>query len=788
MSGLPVMYGASAFSWAGNPQTAPTSTAPAFYFEPIPVAAQPSANSTGIVLNATQEVWNGSPTGIPLSVGAAKFAWNDQADLPFAEPEDAPWSDEVNLNFGSDTKEPVFLDALFHEGGVAAFAVSTPMVLGDIEFGEGVQVGHVSPQLRDPRNYPDVQSDVSPFNQGLAWRAGARSAGSWPVSYTLTSSWRHFYTLGFGVPLTTSPPSFLVTPALHSSSPELIFGATYPALPVYTSAAPFLVAENGDSLSASLSLDFVGLGHQNHSGEVLVFALTPDRRLEWAGRGGEAMAINIQVESARTDCYTGESVSVSLDVYDLVGNTARTGESVEATLATTSLLAPSSHDGDSLAVVLETRPLFTPASTSHTGEAFTFTVYTSVIVAATGATGEAFTLSLAAAERADLGVAATTGDSVSLVLQTSVALGSPPARTGEVLSINGLDEVPNFKAATGERLDATLETTQSVDAWGSEGNRLDVVLTTVGAKTLDMRFSTGEWVESSAPRVAVSARLDVVFFEGLGVVATESTSTTSLDLEGDPLCYSTTIPWVVEANHIEMEEVLPSFVYARGTDVRMTVSLSCRPRFSVTAVTGETFTTSSDSRYVSAVSSYGEGITTAQWLYIEPLTRLCYPNSFPNPDAMEVELEVEEGSCEADFMFEGVAARASLSVVKQYTAAGAYGEAMAFDFVVEKPWAVVFPTSPVFTATLSTQPSLSAVMYDGVAAKATAEEPSALAHTGEVFTAALHTTVDVEFLERGCVGNDHIWIDENGDAIADLTHGVGVEGMEFSHDLKARCF
>lgn len=782
------------FSWSGRAPL--VETTPSFFnfswIKPATPVGGVEANSTGITLNATEEPWGGSATGIPLTIGSARFAWNNAADINFIaddEPDAAPWNDGVDLPFGqAGYKEPVNLDAAVGVGESLGATLASPMLLGEIEFASGETVGHTSPVLRDTRNYPDVAGDVSPFNQGLAFRASIRSAGAWPASYTLTSLWRHFYTLAFGVPFTTAQPTPLVGPALYSGSPELIFGASYPAVPVYTGTAPYLTTESGETLGASLSLEFVGLGHQYHHGEVLAVVFATDRILDWAGRGGEALSVDLQVESARTDCHVGESVAVTLDVYDLVGGTGRVGESVEASLATTSLLQATGQGGEELGVVLDARPLFTPATTVATGESFTFAVYTSVILVPSSPTGESLAVVLEAADRASLVATAPVGESAGVDLQISFAFPAISAATGPALSIDSLDEVPNYKAVTGESLEVSVVTAQSLDAWGSEGSRLDAVLTTVGAKTLDMRFTTGESVESVAPRVAVSTRLEVVVFEGLGVTATESTATTSLDLEGDPLCYSTVIPWVLESNAVEMEEVPPSFVYQRGTDTRLTVSLSTRPRLSIHMATGEAFTASSQHRYIEAVAAYGEGVKTAEWLYIEPLTALCYPNSFPNPDAMEVELEVEETSCASDYTYTGETLRAGLATVKTYVPSGAYGEHLAFDFVIEKPFAVVIPVMQYVVATLSTQPSMSVVMHDGVSWKGTMEEPSVLASTGEVFTAALHTTVDVEFLETGCLPNDHIWVDENGDAVRDLTHGVGVEGMEFSHDLKARCF
>jgi hypothetical protein len=43
------------------------------------------------------------------------------------------------------------------------------------------------------------------------------------------------------------------------------------------------------------------------------------------------------------------------------------------------------------------------------------------------------------------------------------------------------------------------------------------------------------------------------------------------------------------------------------------------------------------------------------------------------------------------------------------------------------------------------------------------------------------------FLEDGCLDNEYIWQDENGDPIPEKFNPVPVELDPYQHDIKARC-
>ena len=65
--------------------------------------------------------------------------------------------------------------------------------------------------------------------------------------------------------------------------------------------------------------------------------------------------------------------------------------------------------------------------------------------------------------------------------------------------------------------------------------------------------------------------------------------------------------------------------------------------------------------------------------------------------------------------------------------------------------------------------------------------PPIIGATGEHVEASLTTIYEVVFLEDGCLDNEYIWQDENGDPIPEKFNPVPVELDPFQHDLKARC-
>ena len=156
---------------------------------------------------------------------------------------------------------------------------------------------------------------------------------------------------------------------------------------------------------------------------------------------------------------------------------------------------------------------------------------------------------------------------------------------------------------------------------------------------------------------------------------------------------------------------------------------------------------------------------------------------------MEVELDFNEESCYADFIYDGQYMRSALSCI--YTVAPVQwveGSRLDFNLTISDLWRLRFwvgerldfylGTVPVFPISFSTGESLRGIF----------EEPSVPMAAGESVELELTITFEVGFLEQGCLDNEYKYMTPNGDEDKEKFNPVTVELEPFAHELKARCF
>lgn len=60
--------------------------------------------------------------------------------------------------------------------------------------------------------------------------------------------------------------------------------------------------------------------------------------------------------------------------------------------------------------------------------------------------------------------------------------------------------------------------------------------------------------------------------------------------------------------------------------------------------------------------------------------------------------------------------------------------------------------------------------------------------TGEFAELSIEFDVGVKFLEDGCLENEYIYVDEDGDPIPEKFTPVPIELYPYRHYIKSRCF
>lgn len=708
--------------------------------------------------------------------------------LEFKKPYVEPDPDAVRLVFG-DRGDTSFIEievSPYGQGEALAVELTLPMTLGTVEFSTGETIVEMKRELKDSRLYPAVLAMPQPFSNG--WAFLSSSQATWPPGYTQTSNWHHFYGSGEGVVFDFPRPGLLITPAWAATE---IFGPGNGFYPVYSATNGSAPAYAGESLAVAVRLEYVSLGHSLAVGETLSWALATLRRVGTSLSAGEAFSIDLQIMSMRTEASVGESVSLTLDVYDLVGLPGFAGETLQAALTTTSSLAVGMYSGEQHTPVATFHPASYMSMSLSTGEQFAPALSTKQEhrFATELGDGQAFALAVTLPVRADMVVAMSTGSTFAMpVFSTAVALGAITAYQGSSISVTSLDEVSNYKAADGASLSVTIEAYPYFSPVAGDGTNLAAALDTRPPAGMSCAFHVGEWASAESMNTRVAVPLRVTFCDGVFVEASDSTATTYYDLEGAP-SYPNRLQWWLDMNQFEFIDMPPSFSWGSGPGVVVQVDLQARPRFSISCATGESFALERGYDYMEVTAQTGLMGREQEYFYIEPHINLCYPNVFPNTDAMEVELDFNEETCYADYLYEGQALRSALSCV--YTVAPVWWEEGShLDFVLSiyDLWRVQFWAGERLTCYLGTLPSLQINAHAGETILGRFEEPTIQVHTGEVMELALTISFDVEFLEMGCLDNEYKYMTPDGDEDKEKFNPVAVELEPFAHEIKARCF
>lgn len=533
------------------------------------------------------------------------------------------------------------------------------------------------------------------------------------------------------------------------------------------------------------------------SGEDLSFDVSLDQAVESSFEDGQEFEAELHTDEAVVvDGFDGQEIDVSLETYELIALEigSDNGEAFELELSTDESIAAEYGEGQELSLELQDFPIHYLDLEFGTGETLwvdldVLSPFTNLYLDSMDV-GQVFEFEIDVPPGNNLEIVFGSGVEFSLVdFSTAASLGEIEFNEGVSIGVESVDELSNYKAADGATLSTSLSVSVIVDGGSSTGESLDVVIDTRPPEFLDVEVWVGEELVPPSIRALVSAPLRVTFGEGVYITATESTSTTSFDLEGDPPSYPNRLQWWLDMNQFEFIDMLPSFVWGHGTGIVVQADLQARPRFSISCATGESFAMVRGYDYMEIEAFSGLQAPTQEFIHLEPHVNLCYPNVIPNADAMEVELDFNEETCYADFLYEGQYLRSALSCV--YTVAPVQwveGSRLDFDLTISDLWRLRFWTGQRLEFYLGTVPVLPINFSTGEAFRGTFEEPSVLMHAGESVELELTITFEVEFLERGCLDNEYKYMTPNGDEDKEKFNPVAVELEPFAHEIKARCF
>lgn len=580
---------------------------------------------------------------------------------------------------------------------------------------------------------------------------------------------------------------------------------------LYTQVLFAVPNANGESVAVTMS-STIGVPVNWWSGESFSAVLQRRALIDPAFPSfGQSLDVVLTIQSTQIALETGESLSVSLYVYDLIATTAADGATLGVSLSTSATIPIAFSTGESHTSTVEFHATSYPSVAYSTGESFTTaldwhaTSYPEVTFG-TGeslvselyvkrtalmtiwmAAGESFDSAIGLPSRADISINMWTGATFAIpTVSAAPQLGALSMATGESSSFT-LGEQENYRIYPGESMEFTLTWSPSVSHTYSAGENCSAILDTRPGEPFRIQMWNGENFVAINMSVKVAASLAVTFGSGVWIESSFDDATTSYDLEL-PCCGPEVGKLPGESEIFELEGELPSYVRLPEVKLLFTCELSAHPRFHIAFGTGEAFTTVE--RNIDFVDlepiQQGGFWVTGDWLDVTPNHNLCYPNFIPDGDAIVVELEYEDEGCYADYAHTGESFSAvlrttqSLPVGRNYT-----GESMWFDLNTRNPY-MYFGFHVGEHLRQEDSPQVN--MGNGERMTFTFETPTYYFGCSESMEISLTLTYDVEFMEVGCLDNEYKYQNEYGDEDFSKFNAVAVELEPFFHQIKARCY
>lgn len=536
-------------------------------------------------------------------------------------------------------------------------------------------------------------------------------------------------------------------------------------LTTYPSPTMFVSALSGETGAAALAASYA-LQPRAYSGETGSAAVAPTVSLYPSGQGGETGSGTLDARPAwlpAFNVYTGENVVFTLSTEGALGEiNARSSEYSVAVVSAypAALLEAAARSGESSPTWLATTSTFTVRA--YTGEGFAdgLSTYPAPNIEVNGYHGETF----------------------SFTLQAHQQLGVITAHSGDNSALT-LGNEPNWLVHTGETGSFSLatETLIPVDLYGGETGSLS--LKTGPSEPIGLfRGYTGQSVQSILTTMP-SAVLNPNPITMWSDVIVGFETATSFDLLRTTCC-----PKIGSYEQIELSEMEPPDIQYSGTKIVAQAELSTRPRFAFNAYTGESFDIVDPNWFTQLNGATGQRATLSALVFEENNFNLCYGNLIPDSEFADVELmSLENWGCEAHVAHAGETSTLTFleNNVQPEPRIGS-GETFEMILTINPAW-LLFAYSGEMARWANTEVTPRAGAGESVTLSFYA--PPYTASTGQSASlVGLTTEYNVEFLELGCLDNEFLPADEDGDPDPENANPVPVELDFFVHSIKARCF
>lgn len=705
---------------------------------------------------------------------------SDNYDLNFNEKN----KKNYDLNFGKSGRPPILLSCYLEVGESfkADFILTQNLSGSTISVGE--MVGKQGVFERDMRLYPIIAKLEFPISAGLSLRPGEIT---WQSPYTVNKNVAHTLVESFGTELTVKPRLPIIFPEIEAY--EIFIGNE--SRPVYSLKHPEVIFWDGSVASGFLATKTNNFASIGWEGVTIFSTLSPKPQFAAIISEGASAFAELDTRSSSSFLGVGENVKAELYVYDLMGVVLSEGVSLSGNLTSKTTFSTLLADGALVNCEIETRGSLNPYVQLYDGQALLSTLTVSSKYACVLSIGEEIKCQLDTREGSPLTLTFNTGESVFIPeIKAAPGIFIDNILVGQSVFLSELSTNPPWRVSEGAAVRFEFATEIGVPCSLLDGSVIFANLDIRPFIPISANLYHGEEFLPERPYVTHRAYFSCSIFYSASPFACLDDTHVDFDLRKELKIDETNWFWNPDDFCLELDDPPLSRPWGSGCGEVVWGELCTLPRFSSSLYEGQYFTSRRGYEFVDSVINDGSTIIRNDPLYIEPIIRLCYPNIFPNADRLDVELEWEEEGCGGDFVFCGENFKCKLVAFYNFSDLFLHGVETEFDFTPFPPLRVTFWEGAKLKAELRTKTTFNANLNlnDGVTLTTTFEEKPCLMWTGESVSAELDMTFEVEFLEVGCLDNEYIPLNVHGDPDYSKRLPVCVEGYEFQHDIKARCF
>lgn len=482
--------------------------------------------------------------------------------------------------------------------------------------------------------------------------------------------------------------------------------------------------------------------------------------------------------------FDGEELRVTLQDHPaaIIAPSYYDGETV--TLGLDLPLRATAYDGEYLSVNLQDHPAAIIAPRYYDGETTALTLYVPDRYVAYD--GEYLTAALDIPPQPAMELRYYEGETSSASLSVAFSLGTVRPYDGESIGAIDLGFTGIYAAFDGEIAEADLSTQPTFSAELGDGESTAVSLMSFPSEPIGvLRFYDGEVGTTSMTTLRAVTLYPTVIAGDPVQFDVNATNRRNFEL-GTSCCLPCNaagpeldirLDYATDAN-VSSNQI--------GDCTTMSVELTTLKRFSFSFTDGEYFH-GNDPNYLGGLSIADGEWSSAPTVSLQDYNfALCPGNLIPDGDYTFIELATTyDATCYADMLYDGETMSVDLAQEMRPTPREYDGERMDFDLYVNPIMTLLAYDGEVCRVS---NPEFSPTYQDGEVMQFRFYEANYEGADGEEMTFDIQTRYFVEFLENGCLDNEYIPANENGDADMDRFRSVPIELDYFSHNIKARCF